>query len=160
MKGCIHIYTGNGKGKTTAALGLAVRAHGAGLNVYFGQFIKDGKYSETKALKKVLGRLNLDQYFWWITTYKSHTKAAMGKVVSLDLSWHAIHELPSNFLEGLNHLETLRLDNNPHLTFRDGCFDDAQAGGKSENHDGIEFFNLFCCGSQGESLHRRLDRCL
>jgi len=39
-KGYIHIYTGNGKGKTTAALGLALRAMGAGLKVFIAQFIK------------------------------------------------------------------------------------------------------------------------
>ena len=48
----IHVYTGNGKGKTTAALGLAVRASGAGLKVYFAQFIKGKCYSELVALKK------------------------------------------------------------------------------------------------------------
>ena len=40
MKGHIHVYTGNGKGKTTAALGLAVRALGAGKKVFIGQFAK------------------------------------------------------------------------------------------------------------------------
>ena len=39
-KGYIHIYTGNSKGKTTAALGLALRAMGAGLKVFIGQFVK------------------------------------------------------------------------------------------------------------------------
>jgi cob(I)alamin adenosyltransferase len=48
----IQIYTGKGKGKTTAALGLALRAAGAGMKVYIGQFIKSGGYSELKALKK------------------------------------------------------------------------------------------------------------
>jgi cob(I)alamin adenosyltransferase len=52
MHGCVHIYTGNGKGKTTAALGLALRAAGAGLKVYFGQFLKKGNYSEIKALRR------------------------------------------------------------------------------------------------------------
>lgn len=46
-KGFIHIYTGNGKGKTTAAFGLAIRAALAGKKVYIGQFVKDMKYSET-----------------------------------------------------------------------------------------------------------------
>ncbi len=49
----IQVYTGNGKGKTTAALGLALRAAGAGLNVYLGQFVKGCCYSEIKALKKI-----------------------------------------------------------------------------------------------------------
>lgn len=49
----IQVYTGNGKGKTTAALGLALRASGAGLKVYIGQFIKNGSYCEVKALKKI-----------------------------------------------------------------------------------------------------------
>ena len=41
-KGCIQVYTGNGKGKTTAALGLALRAVGRGLKVCILQFIKGG----------------------------------------------------------------------------------------------------------------------
>jgi cob(I)alamin adenosyltransferase len=50
MKGYIQVYTGNGKGKTTASIGLAVRAAGAGLSVYIAQFLKKGDYSEIKAL--------------------------------------------------------------------------------------------------------------
>jgi len=50
-----HIYTGNGKGKTTAAIGLAVRALGAGLKVYVGQFVKSQKYNEFKVFKENLG---------------------------------------------------------------------------------------------------------
>lgn len=49
----IQVYTGNGKGKTTAALGLALRASGAGLKVYIGQFVKKGSYGEIKALSKI-----------------------------------------------------------------------------------------------------------
>ncbi|HUW41955.1 MAG TPA: cob(I)yrinic acid a,c-diamide adenosyltransferase [Rectinemataceae bacterium] len=50
-KGYFQVYTGEGKGKTTAALGLCLRALGAGLRVYLGQFIKGGRYSEIKALE-------------------------------------------------------------------------------------------------------------
>ena len=46
MKGYVQIYTGDGKGKTTAALGLAIRACGAGLRVYIGQFLKTQRCSE------------------------------------------------------------------------------------------------------------------
>lgn len=49
----IQVYTGDGKGKTTAALGLALRAAGAGLKVYIGQFCKGKRYSELTALKKI-----------------------------------------------------------------------------------------------------------
>lgn len=48
QKGYLHVYTGNGKGKTTAAIGLAVRAACAGKRVFVGQFVKGMKYSETK----------------------------------------------------------------------------------------------------------------
>lgn len=51
-KGYIHIYTGNGKGKTTAAFGLAVRALCAGKSVYIGQFVKSMKYNETRIAEK------------------------------------------------------------------------------------------------------------
>ena len=50
-QGQIHVYTGDGKGKTTAAMGLALRALGAGNKVYLGQFIKDMEYHELKILK-------------------------------------------------------------------------------------------------------------
>ena len=53
--GQFQVYTGNGKGKTTAALGLALRASGAGLRVYFCQFIKEGEYSEIKSLRRLPG---------------------------------------------------------------------------------------------------------
>lgn len=50
-KGLIQVYTGNGKGKTTAAFGLALRAVGAGLKVHMVQFMKKGTYSEFHAIK-------------------------------------------------------------------------------------------------------------
>lgn len=49
----IHIYIGNGKGKTTAAIGLGLRAVGAGKKVLLVQFLKDGQSSEIKAVKKI-----------------------------------------------------------------------------------------------------------
>lgn len=50
--GLVHIYTGSGQGKTSAALGLALRALGASLQVCLIQFMKTGQYSEIKALRK------------------------------------------------------------------------------------------------------------
>ena len=52
-RGYIHIYTGNGKGKTTAALGLGLRATGAGLKVYMIQFMKGRRYSEIDAVEQL-----------------------------------------------------------------------------------------------------------
>ncbi len=49
----IHLYCGDGKGKTTAAVGLAVRAAGSGMRVLFMQFFKSGKSSEVTALEKL-----------------------------------------------------------------------------------------------------------
>lgn len=54
--GLVHVYTGEGKGKTTAALGLALRAWGHGLRVCVIQFLKVGEdYGEVLALRKIGG---------------------------------------------------------------------------------------------------------
>jgi cob(I)alamin adenosyltransferase len=57
----IQVYTGNGKGKTTAAIGLALRAAGAGKRVYIAQFAKGRCYNEIKALKKI-GNIKVEQF--------------------------------------------------------------------------------------------------
>lgn len=62
MKGYIQVYTGDGKGKTTAALGLAIRAAGAGLKVFIAQFIKMGEYSEIKALRRFEDLITVEQF--------------------------------------------------------------------------------------------------
>ncbi|MDI6605711.1 MAG: cob(I)yrinic acid a,c-diamide adenosyltransferase [Candidatus Omnitrophota bacterium] len=61
-QGFIQIYTGDGKGKTTASLGLAMRAAGAGLKVYIGQFMKSKNYSEIKALSAYNGLITVEQF--------------------------------------------------------------------------------------------------
>ncbi len=57
--GYVHIYTGTGKGKTTAALGLILRAAGAGLSVLLVQFLKRAEYSEHEALKLLGSRVTV-----------------------------------------------------------------------------------------------------
>lgn len=59
-KGYVHVYTGNGKGKTTAAFGLALRAAMAGKKVYIGQFVKDMKYSET-GISEIVDHIIIEQ---------------------------------------------------------------------------------------------------
>ena len=61
-KGYIQVYTGDGKGKTTAALGLSIRAAGAGLKVFIGQFIKMGDYSEIKSLRRFSDCITVEQF--------------------------------------------------------------------------------------------------
>jgi len=61
MKGYVQVYTGNGKGKTTAAIGLAMRASGAGKKIYIAQFVKGMKYSEIKTLEK-FDNIDVDQF--------------------------------------------------------------------------------------------------
>lgn len=61
-KGYTHVYTGDGKGKTTAALGLALRAAGAGLKIYMAQFMKSGETSEIKALARHADRITVEQF--------------------------------------------------------------------------------------------------
>jgi len=61
-QGCVQVYTGNGKGKTTASLGLALRAVGRGLNVCVFQFIKGGgRYGEHCAAEKLAPLLTIIQ---------------------------------------------------------------------------------------------------
>jgi cob(I)alamin adenosyltransferase len=62
MIGYVQVYTGNGKGKTTAAFGLALRAAGAGLQVFIGQFLKAGETGEVKALGRWSERITIEQY--------------------------------------------------------------------------------------------------
>lgn len=62
MDGSIQIYTGNGKGKTTSALGLIPAALGRGKKVFVGQFLKSGKYSEMSALQRFPDQITVEHY--------------------------------------------------------------------------------------------------
>jgi cob(I)alamin adenosyltransferase len=61
-KGYIQVYTGNGKGKTTAAIGQAVRAAGAGLKTVIIQFMKEYPYSEIVSLNELSKWITVEQY--------------------------------------------------------------------------------------------------
>jgi len=61
-RGYIHVYTGNGKGKTTAALGLAFRAMGRGKRSYIGQFMKGQEYGEVRAASMVSSYITIEQF--------------------------------------------------------------------------------------------------
>jgi cob(I)alamin adenosyltransferase len=62
FKGYVQVYTGNGKGKTTAALGLALRAAGHGLRSYIGQFLKGQSYGELVSARKLKPLITIEQY--------------------------------------------------------------------------------------------------
>lgn len=80
MPGLIHIYCGDGKGKTTAAMGLAVRCAGSGRKVLILQFLKDGKSSEFASLSHVPGIEVIPQTktfgFTWTLTPEEKAEAA------------------------------------------------------------------------------------
>ncbi len=62
FKGYIQIYTGTGKGKTTAALGLALRAAGHGLRSHIGQFLKGQDYGELHSVQGLASWITIEQY--------------------------------------------------------------------------------------------------
>jgi cob(I)alamin adenosyltransferase len=61
-RGFVQIYTGNGKGKSTAAIGQAVRAAGHGLKTYIAQFMKEFPYSELNSLKHLNKWITIEQF--------------------------------------------------------------------------------------------------
>ena len=78
-KGYVQVYTGNGKGKTTAALGITMRASGAGMKIAFIQFMKALGYSEQKVLPTLPG-------VTWKTLGKPFFIAKAGSISEEDLT--------------------------------------------------------------------------
>ena len=78
-KGYVQVYTGNGKGKTTAALGITMRASGAGMKIAFIQFMKALGYSEQKILPTLPG-------VTWETLGKPFFIAKAGSISEEDLA--------------------------------------------------------------------------
>lgn len=76
MRACIHIYTGDGKGKTSAAMGLALRMAGHGKRVLLAQFLKDGSSGELLALEKLpeLQCLRMEEHFGFFWTLSDAEK--------------------------------------------------------------------------------------
>ena len=78
-KGLIHIYCGDGKGKTTAAAGLSIRAAGNGIDVIFCQFMKGRKSGEIDILKNIENitvlRCDEDFGFYWNMSEETKNKA-------------------------------------------------------------------------------------
>lgn len=93
MKHYIQIYTGEGKGKTTSSLGLAIRAIGANKKVALIQFMKKPIYSEHKAIKKY--KLPIDVFAYGIGFYKilgdKKTKKQHREVI--DKAWKKAQEI-------------------------------------------------------------------
>ena len=76
MKGLIHIYCGDGKGKTTAAIGLAVRAAGSGMKVLFARFLKNEQSGELKILDWIpeIEVLHLERSYGFFRTLTDQEK--------------------------------------------------------------------------------------
>lgn len=72
-KGYVQVYTGECKGKTTAALGLAFRAAGHGLRTYMGQFLKGQLYGELEAARMMQPYIVIEQYGrpGWVHVHES-----------------------------------------------------------------------------------------
>ncbi len=94
MKGYLQVYTGAGKGKTTAAIGLSVRALGAGMRVFLGQFIKKGDYSEIRALRRFSKNIKIRQF--------GRGRFLKGKPLRADIeaARHGMSELRNAMLSG------------------------------------------------------------
>ncbi len=61
-KGYVQVYTGDGKGKTTAALGVCLRASGAKKKIYIAQFMKLGIYNEINSIKLLKNFIEIEQF--------------------------------------------------------------------------------------------------
>ncbi len=76
-QGYIQIYTGNGKGKSTAAIGQAVRAAGFGLKTYIVQFMKEFPYSDLISLKHLSEWITIEQFAGDAFVYKKNHRIRM-----------------------------------------------------------------------------------
>lgn len=94
----LQVYTGNGKGKTTAAIGLAIRSLGADKKVYFCQFMKTLAYSEQAILQKFAPQLKLT------TSGKPYFIAKEGMLTDEEIK---NGEICFKFIPKVNHLKIM-----------------------------------------------------
>lgn len=102
-KGCVQIYTGNGKGKTTAAVGLAVRAAGSGYKVYMVQFLKSSQTGELESAKKLqpnfqIFRFGKERGFFWTLTDEEKQEAKKEVQSAYEFCLGALKEKQCNIL--------------------------------------------------------------
>lgn len=81
-QGMIHIYCGHGKGKTSAAVGLAVRAAGCGKKVLFARFLKNEESGELAVLDKIseIEVIHLEKSFGFFSTLSAKEKEEVHRV--------------------------------------------------------------------------------
>jgi len=96
MKGLVQIYTGNGKGKTTSAFGLALRASGQGKKILIAQFMKGQPYGENISLKE---NKNIDivQYGWEACIRKDEVRELHKRIVENGLSECLVKMLENSY---------------------------------------------------------------
>ena len=95
-QGLIHIYCGDGKGKTSAATGLAVRAAGCGMKVLFARFLKNEESGELKILDEVskINVIHLERSYGFYNTLSEREKEEVR--LMYEKLWHRILDMISN----------------------------------------------------------------
>lgn len=96
MQGLIHIYTGDGKGKTTSAFGLAIRASAHGNKVYIAQFMKGQLYGENLYLKNDKN-IDIEQFGWKGCIRKDEVNETHRKIVEDGLARCSILMLSNKY---------------------------------------------------------------
>ncbi|PXV91805.1 cob(I)alamin adenosyltransferase [Lachnotalea glycerini] len=97
QKGLIHIYCGNGKGKTTAAMGLTIRAAGYGMKVLIYQFMKNNKTSERIILQTIsnitiIDGLEQEKFSFQMTTEEKMLRKEFYTEKFLEITKKAVEE--------------------------------------------------------------------
>lgn len=121
MRGCIHIYTGNGKGKTSASVGLAIRSAGHEKKVLFAQFLKDGSSGEIRILQAIPGitvfpctknfgfsfLMDQEQKKQAVTCYTEYLQQILGKAVFGEYDLLILDEAVAAYNLNFFHTESL-----------------------------------------------------